>query len=112
MSKYNLSYSHLKSEYDVEELEFQTSKKRYYFLINKILGNKPDRVFVLGIEHGGLYKNVNIFIFDLIIDFKIFNNILNSKINKMFLFEFESYEDAYAFSLDMKEPNKLCYNDR
>ncbi len=31
-------------------------------------------------------------------------------LNVFYLQEYESYEDAYKVALDMKEPNKLCYN--
>lgn len=109
MSKYKLSYSKLNSEIDIEELSFTSPNKRNNFITDKIIGTQTKRVFVIGIEHSD--NNTNLFIFDLIIDPYIFKNILNNKWEKMFLFEFESYEEAYDFSLDMKEVSPLCYNN-
>jgi hypothetical protein len=39
------------------------------------------------------------------------NNYDEGGTNSFYLQEYDSYEDAYKVALDMREPNRLCYNN-
>lgn len=52
------------------------------------------------------------FIYSMFIDGYVANIDLVLDVDVFFLQEYESYEDAYAVALDMKECSPLCYNKK
>lgn len=105
--KLKLYYAELElGEEDIEELEFNSAKKRTGFIADKVIGRTTPAVFLMAIEKTPTHSDIYVF--------EDWNAI--SFINKqddrwpvMHLQEYESYEDAYAVALDMKEESPLCY---
>lgn len=107
--KYNVYFSRLNSSMYVEEMSFLSSKKRMFFIADKVIGDKPDRVFTLSVEYDD--KHSDVYVFDSQ-SYSCVSHLDNNKFSEFFLFEWESYEEAYRNALSQKETNPLCYNKK
>tara|TARA_R110000868_G_C10347943_1_gene715981 strand:+ start:57 stop:404 length:348 start_codon:yes stop_codon:yes gene_type:complete len=108
---YELHYAKLNlNDEDIELINFKSWSERKYFIEDKILCYSNDKVFLLAIEYSKDLSNIHIFDrFCCILNFK--NN--EYKWGKLYLFEFESYEEAYKVALDIKESEtNLAYNQQ
>jgi len=106
MGKYVLNYADLDFNLGVSGIEFTSASKRANFIADKVIGSKPDRVFLLAIERCNEYDSI--YIFD---KWQCIEDVVESRFKDFYLFEYESYEDAYRNALDMKEKSELCYNN-
>lgn len=107
MSKYKLNFSELNSNSDVENLEFSSAKKRASFIADRVIGVNPKRVFTLIIKYSKNDEHSDVFVFE---NWSGIQNVVESKWKEFWLFEWESYEDAYKNALDLKEVSPLCYS--
>ena len=60
-------------------------------------------------EYGEIFVTENIDVLINIFKANLFK-IREGKYNKIFLQEYQTYEDAYNVALDMREGNERCYN--
>ena len=107
MSKYKLHFSELNSTLDVECLEFTSAKKRSSFIADRVIANNPIRVFTLIVNYNEDRKYSDVYVFE---NWSCIQDVVNSKWTEFWLFEWESYSDAYKNALDLKETNPLCYS--
>ena len=111
MSKYNLYYSELGSSADVECKKFKSAIKRAFWMANRVIGIKRDRVFVLVVSYDDNDdEQSDVYVFD---NWRIsgIGKIVENRWKSFWLYECESYEQAYKLTLDLKEPNPLCYTN-
>lgn len=105
MGKYKLNYASLKSLDEDEVITFTSTAKRRNWIINKTIGIYPRRVFVLIVKYSETSRDIYVFH-----DFHCITDV--SKFSwELYLYEFESYKDAYGFALTLREDSELCYNN-
>ena len=107
MSKYILYFSELNSDSDVNKLEFTSAKKRESFIAERVIGINPKRVFTLILKYSERDEDLDVYVFE---NWSCIKDIVSSKWKIFWLFEWESYEDAYKNALDLKEVSPLCYS--
>jgi hypothetical protein len=109
MTKYKLNYSELGSS-KIQELSFSTAQKRASFIADKVIATSP-KVFVLVVKHAEKDSQDDsmdsVYIFDW---YSSISFIEKDNWRQYFLFEEESYEEAYKLALDLKETSPLCYS--
>jgi hypothetical protein len=110
---------------DIPQFNFEEDKDVLPFL--QAIHEKADAetVYLLAFENRDIEAPIIVFdnfgyIRDRIVDYAL--DILDDEdiakgtewdfVIKVFLFEFNSYEEAYKTALDMKETNPLCYNTK
>tara|TARA_R110000868_G_C10829439_1_gene759259 strand:- start:187 stop:516 length:330 start_codon:yes stop_codon:yes gene_type:complete len=107
---YELHYSEINSEQkDVKLISFESLMQRKYFIDNKILSSKNDKVFLFAIEYSKSLSSI--YIFD---QYVCISNLkyMAYKYESLYFFEYESYEEAYKAALDMKSAETdLAYNN-
>ena len=107
--KYKLHYAELNSDSDIELIEFDSIEERQDFIADKTISVKQ-KVFTLIIHWSeNSDDDLGVYIFDC---FRDIEKIVLQRAVVFSLFEWESYEDAYANALDLKELNPLCYNKK
>ncbi len=107
MAKYKLNFSKLNSNSDIDVIEFTSASRRASFIADRVVGVKPDRVFTLIVSYSKTNDSeIDVYIFD---NYSCVQDVVKSKWIDFFLFEWESYEEAYKNALDLREPNPLCY---
>ncbi len=94
---------------DIVHKEFESPVQRSAFIRSNTITSKPV-VFLLAIETKlGNETNSDIYVFE---NWDSVSFIYDDKRQSiMYLQEYESYEDAYGVALEMREENKLCYNN-
>lgn len=108
MSKYKLFFSELNSNSDVECLEFTSADKRAYFISERVILSKPERVFTLIVSYNDNDDNASdVYVFD---QWSCIKEVVQQRWESFWFFEWSSYEDAYKNALDLKEVNPLCYS--
>lgn len=107
MANLKLYYSELGSDSDIETLEFKSAKSRMDYIYNKVARCNPKRVFTLIIEHSEDYSSVYVFDKWVCIDL-----IAGWGFKEFWLYEWDSYEEAYKNALDIKEESPLCYSSK
>lgn len=102
---YTLHYSKLNSD-TIEDLKFKNHAQMVDF-IDKTGFRRPEKVVYL-IANDSLIEN---FISEKYTTIQFFLNKMPlwNTVGTYYLFEFESYEEAYKVGLSMLEPNPLCY---
>jgi len=94
---------------DIPCLKFSTAIKRHRFLQDTIIGSR-NTVFILAINYNKDDSLDSVFVFDLWNCVRwMDSSIVRQK--TIYLQEYTSYEEAYKVALDMKETNKMCYED-
>lgn len=105
MNQYTLYYAPLDLLDNIKEVKSKSLSSMQELLADIIIGKK-NVVFLLAFEDNDGHSEI--FVFDK------YSQIFDSKClgvyNKVFLQEYESYEEAYKVALDMREPNPLCYS--
>ena len=107
MSKYKLNFSELNSNSDVEHLEFTSAKKRASFIADRVISNNPKRVFTFIVKYSDNDEHSDVYVFE---NWSCIQSIVETRWKEFWLFEWESYEDAYKNALDLKEVSPLCYS--
>jgi len=107
MSKYKLNFSKLNSTSDVECLEFTSAKKRASFIADRVIATRPNRVFTFVVKYTDNDEDSDVYVFD---SWSCIASIAGDGWKDFWLFEWESYEDAYKNALDLKEVSPLCYS--
>lgn len=107
MSKYKLNFSELNSVSDIEYLEFTSAKKRASFIADRVIANNPKRVFVFIVQYSENDAHYDVYVFE---DWSCIQKNVEDKWKQFWLFEWESYEEAYKNALDLKEGSPLCYS--
>lgn len=107
MSKYNLYFSELRSFADVECKKFTSAKKRAYWIADRVISKKPNRVFTLIVSYDDNDDNLSdVYVFD---KWFCIEKIVDQRWKSFWLYEWGSYVEAYQNALDLKEVNPLCY---
>jgi hypothetical protein len=107
MSKYKLNFSELNSDSDVEYLEFTSAKKRASFIADRVIANKPKRVFTFIVKYSENDEHSDVYVFE---NWSCIQLIVENRWKEFWLFEWGNYEDAYKNALDLKEISPLCYS--
>ena len=107
MLKYKLNFSELNSNSDVECLEFTSAKKRASFIADRVIASNPKRVFTFIVKYSDNDELSDVYVFE---NWTCIQSIVETRWKDFWLFEWESYEDAYANALDLKEVSPLCYS--
>jgi len=102
---------------DVVQIEFKAMKELLDYL-SEIRKSKFDCVWLCSGEGNNGFNEIliteNIMTIELAIEgfiFTLFKDFEQEELNhQIHLHEYETYEDAYAVALDMREPNPKCYN--
>ena len=108
-----LHYAELTNDSEIQIFEFPSIDALKWYLENDFTGNEKIKRVFLFTWNG---EKDDIFISEYSdMPFKAmnyFNIDLGQKDDNFFLQEYYSFEDAYAVAMDMKEENKLCYDNR
>lgn len=108
MSKYKLNFSCLNSNSDVKSLEFTSSKKRADFIADRVIGAFPKRIFTVVINYSEPEgKHIDVYVFE---NWSCIQDVVQSRWRSFYLFEWNSFEEAYKNALDLQENSKLCYS--
>lgn len=107
MGKYKLNFSELNSSWDVQSLEFTSAKKRASFIADRVVSNTPKRVFTLIVQYTDNDEPSDVYVFE---NWSCIQSFVEARWKEFWLFEWESYEDAYQNALDLKEVSPLCYS--
>jgi hypothetical protein len=110
MGKYKLNFSELNSNSDVECLEFTSAKKRSAFIADRVIGsiyNDPKKVFTLIVKYSDNDERDDVYVFD---KWECIDLVVKQSWEEFWLFEWDSYEEAYKNALDLKEISPLCYS--
>lgn len=102
---YQLHYAKLENDGDVPLLEFKSFVKMVRHIDATTISRHKDRVYLIAVEIADviIIEHNLLTVFSLIEKFKGY---------RVFFFqEYASYEEAYKVALDMREPNKLCYDN-
>ena len=101
MKRYKLYYSELNSTSDVQSLEFSSVVQREQFVLGKTMNiERKEKVFVFIIKHLDDEKYANALVFKYWNDFDRF---FKPSAKEVFLFEFNTYKEAYEFCIKYKE---------
>ena len=107
MSKYVLHFSELKCS-EITQKSFTSAKKRSEFIADRVIGIQPKRVFTLIVGYDDDDVNAqDVYTFD---QWSCIQDIVKTRWKTFYLYEWESYEEAYKYALDIKEVNPLCYS--
>jgi hypothetical protein len=104
MSKYKLNYSGLNSKEDFEKVSFTSARKRSEFIADRVIGG-PKKVYVLVVGYSEDRSDVYVFK-----DWWCIDLVVKQSWDTFWLIEYESYEEAYKYALDVKEESELCYS--
>ena len=107
MKKYILNFSKLNSSSDVECLEFTSAKKRASFIADKVISNNPKKAFTYIVKYSENDEHSDVYVFT---NWSCIQEIVEHRWQECYLFEWESYEDAYSNALKFKEIDPLCYS--
>jgi hypothetical protein len=112
MKNYKLHYADLDlnlDENDIPIYEFETFKELVNFVFEKSKKNRNKAVFLISKD----YESTCPFITDNKFDIEFILEKMPGMGFKSdtFIFEVESFEDAYKIALTMVEEKKLCYNN-
>jgi hypothetical protein len=106
-----------KEDENIQLFEFDTMDEIAHKI--GVFGLKDDRVYLCCIHDGNdSPDSQEIFVSENLRMLRAFIENYDNNTNDfnypimVFFQQYESYEDAYAVSLDMKETNKLCYNKK
>jgi hypothetical protein len=121
MKPFQIHYSKLNSDSDVQILEFDklSDRRDATSMFKELQDNK--KVFIVAIETDIVIDETEDDVCIAVKDFVFVDHKLTDIINminhtlvahhRMFIFECSSYEDAYIQALDMREIYPNCYED-
>lgn len=105
--KHVLHYQNLDLSGDIDQLLFPDKEERGEYAKALIEKGNGKVVYTLVIERSEDIKEDSIYIFQNI---ECVEPFLKIDFLDLFLFEWDSYEDAYTYARDVREENELCYN--
>ena len=103
---------------EVEEYECQDEDDLIESVQNLLLSDDDKTVYLFAIEFSDNFDTSDSKIEDEIyvhhnatfVEFFLSSHLFLEHIEKVFLFECNSYEEAYKMALDMREGNPLCFD--